>query len=598
MNENREKNALRSRISRARDRQAFAGRFLFRGLTAAVLLAAAMGVGFWFGSRPSPESPTGPPPTDPSGASRPAATPAASTRQSALEPTSAGGSAPQPPRAGSAPVETTRDPAAADEGQPKRVRETASAQAIPEPRQTPAGRSESVTAAPAPTPAGAAPTEPTAAPVHTTASPPEPASGTASSDVSVRDEGAKQSQLEEALRRLEAILLSRTAGSSPYPEFDAALERIRLGRGRALEAHADGDIDSALRLLGGAEREADELVRNEEARFRLSLQAVEEAYVAGNVEEARMHVDQTLRQRPDDPEAKRWESRVGRLPELLAQRRNAHDARSAGNLRGELAALKRIVGLDPGDTSAGERARTIERDLREQAFARTIAQGRQAVADRALDSAKRALAEAQRRDPQHADTLALGTQVATLERMLIRDMRLAAAEQAAAHDDWEAALRAFEEARTIEPTHDGAIGGGTLAARMVKAQRAVDEFLARPERLGSAAVADAARAALRDAETLAALSPRLARTTDGLERAIEAARTPVPVTILSDERTEIGVRGVGTVGRVRERTIELVPGEYVFEGKRRGYRSKLVEVLVEAKSAAPVEVRVVCDERS
>ena len=133
---------------------------------------------------------------------------------------------------------------------------------------------------------------------------------------------------------------------------------------------------------------------------------------------------------------------------------------------------------------------------------------------------------------------------------------------------------------------------------MVDAQRVVDEFLARPERLGSAAVASAARAALRETETLAAFSARLASSTEGLERIIETARTPVPVRILSDERTEIGIRGVGKVGRVRERTIELVPGEYVFEGKRKGYRSKLVEVRVEANPDAPVEVRIVCDERS
>ena len=596
MNEDREKNALRGRIARARERRASSRRYLLRSLTAAVLLTAAMGVGFWFGFRLSPESPPGPSPTDLTRASSPGPSPAESTRESPLPPSPAGATASQPPRTESAPVETASDPSGSDEGQPERTPETASAEAIADPGQTPTNLPESVTAASEPDPPGATPTEATVAPVQTPASPPEPAS--ASADAPFGDDAAKRAQLEAMLRRLEATLPSRATGPSLYPELDATLERIRLGREKALEAHGDGDIDSALRLLAAAEQEAEALVRNEEARFRLSLQAVEEAYVAGNVEDARTHVDQALRQRPDDPEAKRWESRVARLPELLAERRKARDARGTGNLREELAALRRIVALAPGDTSTAERARTIERELRRQAFARTIAQGRQAVEDRALDSAKRALAEARRRDPQHADTLALGTQVTTLERTLIRDMHLAAAEQAAVRDDWEAALRAFEEARTVEPTHDEAVDGSTLAARVVNAQRAVDEFLARPERLGSAAVAGAARAALREAETLAALSARLASSTEGLERAIETAMTPVPVRILSDERTEVGIRGVGKVGHVRERTIELVPGEYVFEGKRKGYRSKLVEVRVEANPDAPVEVRIVCDERS
>ena len=502
-----------------------------------------------------------------------------------------------PAKAATEPVQTPADtPDTVTAAAPERV-EAVPARAT-EPVQVPADTSETVTAASAPERVEAVPAGTTAEPVQVPADPPDPAPESTSSVDPPGDDASKRTRVENMLRRLEATLASRPAGASPYPEFNAARERIGLGRTKALEAHGDGDIDSALRLLAEAEREAQELVRNEEARFRLSLQAAGEAYAAGNAETARTHVDQSLVQRPGDPEAKLWESRVARLPELLAERRKAQDARTAGKLREERAALRRIVELDPDDAGAAERVRAIDRQLREQAFARSIAQGRQAVEDRALEPAKQALAEAQLRKPQHADTQALGVQVAALERALLRDGHLAAAEQAAARDDWAAALRAFEEARAVEPTHDEAVSGSTLAARVVKAQRTVDGFLSLPERLGTVAVADAARDALREAQALTALSARLASSAQGLERAIEAARTPVPVRILSDERTEIGVRGVGRIGQVRDRTIELVPGEYVFEGKRKGYRSKLIEVLVEANPDAPVEVRVVCDERS
>ena len=407
-----------------------------------------------------------------------------------------------------------------------------------------------------------------------------------------------QAQVDALLHRLETALLSIPAATAPRPDFDAAVERIRLAREKALEAHRDGDSESAVRLLTGAAQEAEEWVRREEARFRIALQAARDAYAAGNASDARMHIAQALRQRPDDSEAKRWEARIAHLPELLAERRKAEDARVAGRLREERAALRRIVELDPEDADARERVAAIDRELREQAFARAVAQGRQAVENRTLEPAKQALAEAHRLDPEHADTRQLQTQVAALERTLDRDGHLAAAEQAAGRDDWEAALAAFEAARAIEPTHDAAVRGSGLATRIVEAQRAVDEFLSRPERLGAPRVADAARDALRRTAALTALSPRLANGAAGLERAIEAARTPVPVLIVSDEETEIGIRGVGTVGRVRERTIDLLPGQYVFEGKRRGYRSKLVDVVVQANLDAPVEVRIVCDERS
>ena len=405
-------------------------------------------------------------------------------------------------------------------------------------------------------------------------------------------------RFEEMLGRLEHTLRSTPSGASPAPGDEAVLQRIGLRKDKALEAHRDGDADSALRLLDEAMRDAETLIRTGEARFRLALQAARDAYAAGNAADARIHISQARQQRPADPEAKHWEARIAKLPELLAERRKAEDARVAGRLREERAALRRVIEIDPDDTGAGERVAAIDREMRARAFARAIAQGRQAVEDRALEPARQALAEARRRDPQHPDTRRLRSQVAALDRSLNRDRHLAAAEQAAGRDEWEAALGAFEEARAIEPTHDAAVSGSRLAARIVNAQRAVDEFLSRPERLGSPRVAGAARDALGRAATLTALSARLASGAERLERALEAARTPVPVRIVSDEETDIGIRGVGIVGRVRERTIELPPGEYVFEGKRRGYRSKLVEVIVRAGPDPPVEVRVVCDERS
>ena len=74
-------------------------------------------------------------------------------------------------------------------------------------------------------------------------------------------------------------------------------------------------------------------------------------------------------------------------------------------------------------------------------------------------------------------------------------------------------------------------------------------------------------------------------------------QAPVQVLIVSDNSTDIGIRGFGTIGRVEERIVELLPGTYVFEGKRKGYRSKLVEVVVGGEGAAPAEVTIVCDER-
>lgn len=575
MNQGHENSAIRSRIARVR--RASVRRRLLWGLA---LLVAAGGGGVLIGFQLAREAPP--------------------------EPRVADARAPEPERTNGEPSEPAHSAGRTSERLPEapaprtRQVELPSAEPALEPAPSTERGPERKPEAPAPRAGRAEPPPAEAAPRsgHAVEPPPEPASQTASPVDSAGNATSQQAQVEEALRRLEETLESVSTAGSPLPGHVAALERIALGKEKALEAHRDGDADSALRLLAAAQREAEEVVREADTRYRLGLRAAKDAYAAGNPEAARMHVAQALERRPDSAEAQAWEARIARLPELLAQRRKAEDARGAGKLREERTALRRIVALDPGDAGAKARVQAVERQLRERAFDRTIAQGRRAVEEKNPEEAKRAVAEAQRRRPGHEDTRELQAQVAALERTLERDRRLADAEQAAARDDWEAALRAFEEARAIEPAHDGAVGGSGLAARIVAAQRAADDFLARPERLGSSAVAGAARETLRGAKALASLSARLETSAGALERAIEAGQTPVPVRILSDGRTEIGIRGVGRVGRTEERVIELRPGDYVFEGKRPGYRSRLVEVTVQAGGDAPVEVRIVCDERS
>ena len=575
MNQGHENSAIRSRIARVR--RASVRRRLLWGLA---LLVAAGGGGVLIGFQLAREAPP--------------------------EPRAADARAPEPERTNGEPSEPAHSAGRTSERLPEapaprtRQVELPSAEPALEPAPSTERGPERKPEAPAPR-AGRAeppPAEPAPRSGRAVEPPPEPASQTASPVDSAGNATSQQAQVEEALRRLEETLESVSTAGSPLPGQVAALERIALGKEKALEAHRDGDADSALRLLAAAQREAEEVVREADTRYRLGLRAAKDAYAAGNPEAARMHVAQALEQRPDSAEAQAWEARIARLPDLLAQRRKAEDARGAGKLREERTALRRIVALDPGDAGAKARVQAVERQLRERAFDRTIAQGRRAVEKKKPEEAKRAVAEAQRRRPGHEDTRELQAQVAALERTLERDRRLADAEQAAARDDWEAALRAFKEARAIKPIHDGAVGGSGLAARIVAAQRAVDDFLARPERLGSPTVAGAARETLRGAKALASLSARLETSAGALERAIEAGQTPVPVRILSDGRTEIGIRGVGRVGRTEERVIELRPGAYVFEGKRPGYRSRLVEVTVQAGGGAPVEVRIVCDERS
>ncbi len=410
---------------------------------------------------------------------------------------------------------------------------------------------------------------------------------------------ARREKFQADVREFERIWEVELARihSAPVPGPRAARARIALNKEKAVSAYHEGDVDSALRLLADAKREASDVLRDAKAGYHRHLRAAQAAYADEDAETAQLRITQAREQWPDHADVALWASRIEQLPALLAERDNVERSRVAGDLSAERAALQRLAELDATDVAVGSRIREIDEELRERMFMQTMARGWQAVDEANLEQAAEALADAEHQRPQHAEVLRLKTRIATLTRIHDRDRHLAVAAQAVEQDDWPVALRAFEQAKTLAPTHSDAVRGSTLAARITAVQEAMDHLLARPERLGSLNIAEAARKTLREAEPLMTHSPRLTVSHAALAQAIRDKQTPVSVLVLSDNQTEIGIRGVGAMGRITEQVITLRPGAYVFEGKRKGYRSRLVAVDVPGDSDSVTEVRIICDER-
>ena len=88
---------------------------------------------------------------------------------------------------------------------------------------------------------------------------------------------------------------------------------------------------------------------------------------------------------------------------------------------------------------------------------------------------------------------------------------------------------------------------------------------------------------------------RLQKQAEELNNILSLMNRTIAVLISSDEMTYIKVRGVGHVGTVAEKEIELKPGEYTFEGSRTGYVSKLIPVRIPYDKPS-FKITIICDE--
>jgi len=162
-------------------------------------------------------------------------------------------------------------------------------------------------------------------------------------------------------------------------------------------------------------------------------------------------------------------------------------------------------------------------------------------------------------------------------------------------DDWAGALSAYERALRLDAAHALAVSGRALSQEILEKQRALNVYVAAPLRLTSERVARAARANIVAAAAITSHSKRLRESVSTIEFYLEKAQVPVQVAVLSDGKTDVQVRRIGIVGKHTRKVIQLTPGEYQFEGRRRGYKSHLVSLNIPF-DVSQIEVSVVCDE--
>lgn len=430
---------------------------------------------------------------------------------------------------------------------------------------------------------------------------PIPANAPAATDVDT-DAAAADADSDALRREFKSLLKSFPSELEPAMQRAgvavadaAAYDDVFAHKDKALRAFGAGNYASAVRLLQGAAEIAAAALQRAEQSFRSSIEAASRALHANDVAVARASMARALSLRPEAAEAVALQARIAVLPEVLRLLAAADAARAENDDALQRTQLEEIVRLDAAREDVRERLRVLSAQMVEREFTRHVAAGADAVVKRDLAAATRSLRRAREIHPRREEVALLQGDVRRLARQVALARHLRAARAAVAADDWAQARQHFRDAVSVDAAAE-AVDGEKLAARVVAAHDELASYLARPRRLSAQNVASLAEAALRTTRDLHRASPSLARKAAMLERLIADYATPVPVLVRSDKRTEILVRGVGRIGKTDERIVELKPGAYTFEGKRPGYRSKLIRIEVAPRQQTP-EVTLICDER-
>lgn len=158
---------------------------------------------------------------------------------------------------------------------------------------------------------------------------------------------------------------------------------------------------------------------------------------------------------------------------------------------------------------------------------------------------------------------------------------------------WSAALERYVAALAIDPNIGFALRGKQHAIQRITIARRIDFYLAQPDTLLNDRHLANAVQLLADAGEITSRDAELATMMNQLDRLLTAAQTPVPVTLTSDNLTDVAVYRIGRMGRFDLRDLSLRPGTYTVVGTRDGYRDVRLTVTVRPGTKPP-PVHVAC----
>ena len=398
--------------------------------------------------------------------------------------------------------------------------------------------------------------------------------------------------LLEFEKRIEPLVLSKGFANWNVEEQ----QKILTKKAESITTFSLGDYEQALVKLKKASEYSRTLITKRDTAFRESLSKARTLYDADDYSASFLSISDALRLKPRSTAAQELKEKILRLPKVLENIQKAAVARTENNLEIELKYLREATVSDPLRLELIDRLGVVKKKIIELQFANLIKKGLANVDQKNLEAAKRYLKKARSIFSESSEVELLSKKVKALVLRLKVERYVKEAKIEAEADNWPKAEFLYLKAIKIQPNRKDLEDSYALAEKINYLSGKLAQHLKAPHRLSSTNVADIVRNLTAEAKTVSAKSYLVEDQIIKLLELLKAYSTKVQVKVISNGVTNISVRGVGKVGLTSEKTIDLKPGKYTFEGKRTGFRSKLIQVEV-PPNAGSIVVEILSDER-
>lgn len=162
---------------------------------------------------------------------------------------------------------------------------------------------------------------------------------------------------------------------------------------------------------------------------------------------------------------------------------------------------------------------------------------------------------------------------------------------------WDEARTAYERLLELEPEYEEAIEGLIRVGRTVRALLEYEKLLELSEQHLMASDFQAAIRAFNQAMQTKPGYLEISPEAQEMRRVLELNSTPVNITFVSDTKTWVSITNFRMLGKIKEENVALPPGDYEVIGRRKNYQDVMLLLKVRPQMSTNV-VSVVCKTRA
>ena len=410
----------------------------------------------------------------------------------------------------------------------------------------------------------------------------------------VSDEQLRQSYID-ALSDYENTLKPELNKIDLEKWDQARSQRLVLLEDEALSKFSVADYVGAVSSIEELKQFAQAMITDSQQEFEQAMSSAQSAYDADSYDDAKFQIANALMLDITSVEADALFTKIDKLPEILTLVEEINTARVENKPEKELNLIKELIKLDPEREAFVERKQVLIDSINNTNFKSYIAQSYQAIKQGNTGKARQKIVAAKNIFPNRQEVSDALLALQQLEKKQNLKRYQQKAQSAIAADDWVTAKKLLELALR-ERADDKVIQKSLLKATTIIAlNNEFEQQLKHPYRLSNKQLASRMKDKTIQASAFVNASPSLNKNTQKLSHIIDSMNKKISVEVVSDNQTDILVRGVGVVGVTQLKTIQLTPGRYTFEGKRKGFKSKLIDVLIPYDQTS-YRLSIRCDE--